>query len=285
MTAKPYSLARRLKSGGSSSGGSSGSGGSSLSSNGFTGTRTGVREVGYSDAGRSAAFGGTTPMRTQYGYTGRSAYQRRAVPFAAGLSTSFMFWRMRGGGGSRGSNRPADCSADAWFKECEFAACRPCVSAEPEAAQRKTEPCAYCVTDEPYLRCLSADCAAGSDCLAYLGDTVIRDDLMTHGFVSSEFVYPFHLIIGNLSGDAFQPQQVSEMCPPSNWAGFQQDSNPDNMPWLFAVSQQDIFVQMVEMEEIFWAAYGAPDYSRSPLLTQLLTAAAMMRGMPNRGDV
>ena len=176
---KPYSLARRLKGGGSSSGGSSGSGGSSASSNGFTGSRTGVREVGYSDAGRSAAFGGTTPMRTQYGYTGRSAYQRRAVPFAAGLSTSFMFWRMRGGGGSRGSNRPADCSADARFKECEFAACRPCASGDPEAAQCKTEPCASCVTDEPYLTCLSADCAAGSDCLAYLGDTVIRDDLMT----------------------------------------------------------------------------------------------------------
>mmetsp|Transcript_24047 Transcript_24047/g.71558 ORF Transcript_24047/g.71558 Transcript_24047/m.71558 type:complete len:616 (-) Transcript_24047:12-1859(-) len=251
---RPYKLGRRLKSGGTTSSGHAGGG------HGGFGGRSGLGARSFGRGfGRPAAFHGT-PRTTSYGYTGTSAYHRgMVVPIYAGTATSFMFWRMQGGGSGHHLRQSIDCHS-AGAKECtrRCSACATCEATATKHDANRTvcwdadkRPCSGCSSCDGLKPCYSSSCVPGGSCGVLLGGNVTRDDLFTLGFVPQAYAYPLHLVIGNLSGAAFKPEVVSQMCPPANWAGFRTDTNASDVPWLFTEAQ-DLFVQLAQFEDFKW---------------------------------
>lgn len=189
-------------------------------------------------------YGGKLPTQTGYGYSGSGALgsgAKIALALGGGMLVGALGAHLLGqlAPSFPHIHNPLDlnCTHGSWF-----GVCRDCVG-----------------------RFQAANC----DAQLPVSVDIVRDDLMTSGFVPNDFVGPITVTITGLSGTDFDPMQV---CPPLGW-------NEDlNVPAWAPPNNATMILSLTEMSSVNAHANDVPSNSGSETANVVSKAAHGLAG-------
>lgn len=113
----------------------------------------------------------------------------------------------------------------------------------------------HCATPSMCDRCNVVHDVDGSDETEWaLEDDLVREDLMTTGFIPDDYQYPLRLTVTGLSGAHYDSSRI---CPPNGWNP--RSTSADSQSWM-PPRHQDLFFSVTPMEDL------APERASDPSL-------------------
>lgn len=101
----------------------------------------------------------------------------------------------------------------------------------------------HCVIGVPC--CNITHTSEGDDDVVFdLGEDLIREDVVTTGFLPEDYTFPLRLTVSHVSGDPFNK---SRMCPPTGLDSVKSASTASS--WVPPVGQE-LFVSVTQMEDL-----------------------------------
>lgn len=97
-----------------------------------------------------------------------------------------------------------------------------------------------------------------------LDEDLIREDVLTSGFLPEEYTYPLRLTVSNVAGEHYNKSRI---CPPAGWDSAKSATSAS--PWI-PPPHQELFVSVTQMEDL------APE---DPMESFLLLGAFALIGL------